>query len=157
MLSFHGFTTDAQNSLRLGYLFLPKDFESRSEAFMFQCLQYRWNRECLYACYYLCLSVPGSEMCLVTGDRCLLFPCFAAELWTVVLIGEGERTGAVCAQDFPTGSTQVPSLCVLVKMLRAVPLWWRGEQSNEGCWQCPAAGLSPACDKRRVCIMFLLH
>lgn len=80
MLSFHGFTTDAQNSLRSGHLFLPKDFESRSEAFMFQCLQYRWNRECLYACYYLCLSVPGSEMCLVTGDRCLLFPCFAAEL-----------------------------------------------------------------------------
>lgn len=69
------------------------------------------------------------KMCLVTGDWCLLFPSFAAELWTVKLIGKGERMGCGCAQDFPTVSTQIPSLCVLVKILRAASLWWCGEQS----------------------------
>lgn len=112
-------------------------FQRRSEAFILQCLQYRWKRECLYS-YYLCLSVPGSKMCLFTGDWCLLSPSFAAELWTVP-IGEGERMGGVCAQHVPTGSTRVPSLCVLVKTLRSAALWGDvGSRVNEGCWVKPS-------------------
>lgn len=128
-------------------------FQRMSEDFILQCLQYRWKRECLYA-YFLCLSVPGSEMCLVTGGWFLLFPSFAAELWTAVLAGEGERMRGVCAQDIPTGSTRVPSLCVSIKMLRAAALCWCGEQSIPQ-WM-RADGMSPACDKRGVCVMFLL-
>ena len=121
-MSFHCFITVEQSSLRLGHFFLPEDFfkgglklsyssacstDGTGNVFMliihvFQCLEVR--------CVWL-LATCG--YCIMSPTPASFSPAFAAELWITVLVRGGGRTGSVCAQGFPKGNTQAPSLCCI--------------------------------------------
>lgn len=105
--------------------------------------------------HYLCLSVPGSEVCLAICHWCLLFPSFAAELCTAVLMGK-EREWEMFVLRASPQAAPVPSPCFgddadaesstpVVMGEQSIPQWVR------------AAGFSPACGKRRICTMLLLQ
>lgn len=68
--------------------------------------------------------------------------------------------GSVCAQGFPKGNTEAPSLCCISQNTECCTsehdMGSRASCANESCWVCQAAGLCQACDERRVYVIFLL-
>lgn len=66
---------------------------------VFQCLDWQVLATCAY--------------CITSPTPTSFSPAFALELWITVLVRGGRRMGSVCAQGFPKGNTEAPSLCCI--------------------------------------------
>lgn len=111
---------------------------------IFQCLEVR--------CVWL-LATCGS--CIMSPTPASFSPAFAADLWITILVRGGGRTRSVCAQGFPKGNTQAPSLCCISQSTECCTaehdVGSRASLCEWSCWVCQA------CGEGRVHIIFLLH